>query len=72
MKLAGQLVSWSLILHGTKDNPIRLKQPDQGIIVTPLELTEVPVFTGTTPTPVSSGTVLCHCKYSQKMLLSLV
>ena len=59
MNIAGQLVSWSLILHGTKDNPIRLKQPDQGVIVTPLELTQVPVFTGTTPPPVSSVTDSC-------------
>ncbi|XP_061173285.1 furin-like protease kpc-1, partial [Saccostrea echinata] len=30
----GQLSSWSLILHGTKDNPIQLKPPNQGGVVT--------------------------------------
>ncbi|XP_056022514.1 furin-like protease kpc-1 [Ostrea edulis] len=29
----GHLIAWSLILHGTEDNPIRLKSPDQGGVV---------------------------------------
>lgn len=50
MNLIGTLVSWSLILHGTKDYPIRLKQSDSN---TQPEVTETPVFTGTTLPPVS-------------------
>lgn len=44
----GTLVSWSLILHGTKDYPIQLKQSDSN---TQPEVTETPVFTGTTLPP---------------------
>lgn len=50
MNLIGTLVSWSLILHGTKDYPIQLKQSDSN---TQPEVTETPVFTGTTLPPVS-------------------
>lgn len=50
MNLIGTLVSWSLILHGTKDYPIQLKQSDSN---TQPEVTETPVFTGTTFPPVS-------------------
>lgn len=54
MNLIGNLVSWSLILHGTKDYPIQLKQSDSN---TQPDVTETPVFTGTTFPPVSHKSV---------------
>lgn len=54
MNVIGNLVSWSLILHGTKDYPIQLKQSDSN---TQPDVTETPVFTGTTLPPVSYKSV---------------
>jgi hypothetical protein len=55
MYFTGRLISWTLILHGTKDNPIRMRQPGQGLVVTEPDIPKTQPITGTTQPPVSTS-----------------